>query len=153
MNLLMRTLCQDACTTGILTVGGMSLTTMELPWRENESMVSCVPAGEYQLIPYASPTHGQTWRLHNPNLGVWGLSDAPPTPARTEVEIHTGNFASDSEACILVGMRAGQLLNPKSDVLESAVLDSDIAMTHLRDLLDSTTEDDLLTIERSGSYP
>lgn len=149
----MRTICADEATTGVLFVGGMTLATMELPWRENEALVSCVPAGQYQLIPYVSPKHGATWRLHNPDLGVWGLSDTPPTAARTEVEIHSGNFASDSQACILPGMRAGQLVNPRNGLLESAVLDSDIAMTHLRDLLDSTTEDDLLTIERSGSYP
>lgn len=148
----MRTKCAAGATTGILTVGTFLLHTIERAWVNNQPDVSCVPAGEYQLIPYLSPRHGQTWRLHNPALMVWGLSSMAPEGMRTEVEIHPGNLASESEGCLLVGMAPGEMLDPKTHQVEPAVLDSDIAFEHLRDLLDGTTEEDSLIIERSGLY-
>lgn len=64
--------------------------TLELPWRGNETDVSCIPAGTYRCEPFLSPTKGKVFKL----IGVHG---------RTNVELHSGNVMSDSLGCILVG--------------------------------------------------
>lgn len=151
MNLTLTSECQADCTVGTLTCGDLTLHTIEPAWRDNKPDVSCVPAGTYQLLPYLSPRHGRTWRLHAPALNVWGLDSAPPTPMRTEVEIHTGNVASESEACLLVGMAASTMMD-KSGAIVPAVLDSVIALGKLRELTDGASEEETLTILRTGLY-
>lgn len=153
MNFLLTSECREDCTIGTWSCVGLMLQTIELPWRDNAKDVSCVPAGTYRLIPYLSAKHGRTWRLHNPELGVWGISDDPPSPdMRTEVEVHTGNLAEESEACILVGMAAGTMLN-KAGHIVPAVLDSVVALGKLRELTDGASEEETLTIVRTGLYP
>lgn len=120
----------------LLCESSLQLATLEPPWLDNRADVSCVPAGEYELIPYLSPTHGQTWRLHNAALGIYGTGFVPEG-ARSEVEIHAGNVPSNTEGCILVGLAAGTMLDPKSNAVEPAVYDSDKAVAALRDLLGS----------------
>ena len=34
---------------------------IEKPWRDNKSMVSCIPNGYYALIPFKSKKFGDTW--------------------------------------------------------------------------------------------
>lgn len=151
MMLTLTSVCGLTATTGTLTCPGLALVTIELPWRDNHPDTSCVPAGEYELIPYVSPKHGPTWRLHAPELGVWGRSMAPEG-ARTEIELHTGNWADESLGCILVGLSAGALLNPTTGRTEPAVLHSVDAFERLRTLLDGTSETDSLLVIRSGAY-
>jgi hypothetical protein len=151
MNLTLRSTCGSDATTGILTVGTLTLHTIEPPWRGNRTDVSCVPAGEYRLLPYVSPKHGATWRLHNPLLGIYGTTFVPEG-GRSEVEIHSGNLASQSEGCILVGLSANEMLDPSTNEVEPAVLDSIVALNRLRDLMDGSSEEDVLTIYRDGLY-
>src|SRR6185437_11450024 len=96
MNLTLRSTSSrgDIAQVGTLAAGNLTLSTIELPWRDNLAGRSCVPAGDYELLPYLSPKHGQTWRLHNPALGVWGRTLAPEG-VRTEIEIHCANFARE----------------------------------------------------------
>lgn len=68
--------------------------TCELPWGDNEPDKSCIPAGQYQVMPFQSPTKGQVWEL----VGV---------PGRAAILIHAGNDENDSEGCILVGNQFG----------------------------------------------
>lgn len=69
--------------------------TYELPWRDNEPKVSCIPAGTYPMIRYRSPKRG---------YDVWLLQHVP---GREYEEIHIGNSAPDTEGCILVGTHYG----------------------------------------------
>lgn len=151
MMLTLTSVCGLTATTGTLTCPGLALVTIELPWRDNEPNASCVPAGEYELIPYVSPKHGPTWRLHAPELGVWGRSMAPEG-MRTEIELHPGTWASDSEGCVLTGTTAGELFNPKTQRMDPAIFQSRIAFERLRTLLDGTSETDSLLVIRSGAY-
>lgn len=85
---------------------GFHIFTMEPPDREKKP--HCVLAGLYDLIPYDSPTHGPTWCLHNPDLGVYaGMGEyARPKSlpnAQNFIEMHVGNKPDDSEGCILLG--------------------------------------------------
>lgn len=66
--------------------------TLELPWRNNERRISCIPAGTYEITHRTSQRFGH--HLH--------LQDVP---GRTFILIHQGNFVSQIEGCILVGER------------------------------------------------
>lgn len=64
--------------------------TIELPWCDNHTMVSCIPEGIYQVEAFQSPKHGDIWKLMN-------------VPGRTTIEIHPANDIDDLLGCIGVG--------------------------------------------------
>lgn len=64
--------------------------SLELPWKDNERMVSCIPEGVYKARKHNSPKHG---------LSLW-LQDVPN---RSEILIHKGNYYTDILGCILIG--------------------------------------------------
>lgn len=81
---------QDDCTIGILNIGKFRCFTLELPWRNNQNNVSCIPSGTYIAQKHTSPTKGKCIELLN-------------VPLRSNILIHIGNFTSDIRGCILVG--------------------------------------------------
>jgi hypothetical protein len=70
------------------------LATLELPWRSNAPRVSCIPAGTYP-VQYA---WSDRWNMLVPLV--------LDVPHRDMIEFHVGNFARDTEGCILVGTAA-----------------------------------------------
>lgn len=79
-------------TSGQLFAGDLSLFTLELPWRNNEPSVSCIPAGRYRcVIAYSNRYKRVMPRLLN-------------VPDRDGILIHSGNCEGDTHGCILVGM-------------------------------------------------
>ncbi len=54
--------------------------SIELPWLENRTGVSCIPEGVYPLIVYPSPTHGEV-------LMLTGVKN------RNYILFHPANFA------------------------------------------------------------
>src|SRR2546429_3658824 len=83
-------------------------------------MVPCVPAGTYELVLHDSAAHPHTFALVNHELGIYHspLDISSDVCGRSECLIHSGNFASQSEGCILVG-RARGVLNGVPDVMAS----------------------------------
>lgn len=67
--------------------------TLENPWKNNEVNISCVPLGEYECEPYTSKIHGQTYKLKN-------------VKGRSGILFHVGNYAHNTEGCILLGLGA-----------------------------------------------
>lgn len=76
---------------GKVTLGKMYLTwtkvqpdiyTLELPWKNNEPHISCIPTGIYTLKPFHSDKHGNTWKFQN-------------IMNRNNCELHPANFACD----------------------------------------------------------
>ena len=53
--------------------------TLERPWVDNERMVSCVPAGMYEMRYEYSPKF---------NRNLWELKDVPN---RSEIKFHAAN--------------------------------------------------------------
>lgn len=110
----------DYGTLGVWYMPGLTVCTIELPWRENRGNVSCIPIGVYECEPYHSPSRGNVYRLLN-------------VPKRTDILIHVGNFAgdtskgyrTDSEGCILPGLYHDSISN------QTAVISSDKAMRRL----------------------
>lgn len=68
-----------------------SFATLELPWKNNQPGVSCVPAGEYDLVLERSPKF---------RTSLWELKGVPD---RAEAKFHAANFISELEGCIAVG--------------------------------------------------
>ena len=93
----------DHGTEGILTIPalGFSCFTLELPWRDNRSNVSCIPPGTYPV----------SWRVTR-RRATYHIKNVP---GRTYILIHSGNYAGDVtkglkshvEGCIELGTRMG----------------------------------------------
>lgn len=64
--------------------------TLELPWKDNERKVSCIPEGEYKVVPRWSAKFKEHFHI----LDV---------PNRTWILFHAGNYRTQIEGCILVG--------------------------------------------------
>lgn len=64
--------------------------TLELPWRNNERRVSCIPAGHYKIVHRTSPRF-------NDHLHILGVDE------RSLILIHQANFVRQLEGCIAVG--------------------------------------------------
>jgi hypothetical protein len=64
--------------------------TLELPWKDNASNISCIPAGKYNCVKRFSKKYG--WHFHV--LGVKG---------RSFILIHQANFVRQLRGCIAVG--------------------------------------------------
>jgi hypothetical protein len=78
---------------GILLFDGRPhFTTLELPWKNNEHNVSCIPAGNYDIQRIRSPKFGETFEVVS-------------VPGRSGILFHCGNSATDSTGCILLGMQ------------------------------------------------
>lgn len=78
-------------TNGTLTLpDGQEFDTLERPWLNNQTSISCIPAGHYK---FTRDTHGrfQWFRV----LDV---------PNRTNIEFHPGTKPEHSKGCILVPM-------------------------------------------------
>lgn len=83
----------------------LTLCTAELPWKNNQRNVSCIPIGTYTAKLTTSARFGVD------------LYEIKPVYGRSGIRIHFGNFAgdttkgkrSDVEGCILVGMRHGNI--------------------------------------------
>jgi hypothetical protein len=86
----------DVCTLGAMFDGDDRLCeTLELPWRDNQRGISCIPEGTYECKVADSPSRGYP---------VYWLQDVP---GRKDVQIHKGNFPKDIRGCILVGEERG----------------------------------------------
>lgn len=129
----------DVATTGvaILTDAGVKKArycSIEQPWNDNARGHSCVPVGTYELIPYMSSKHGATWQLHAPHCNVYGCGPVP-AGGRSLVEIHSANWAAQLEGCIALGTDAHPMLDPVTDIVEPAVVNSRCAVSELTGLL------------------
>lgn len=84
----------DDCTVGRLTTNfsPFECWTLELPDRNNEQCVSCVPEGLYKAFKRFSPSK---------QCEVIQLRDVPN---RSYIQIHVGNYTSQILGCILPGM-------------------------------------------------
>ena len=82
------------CTMGYLIANSEVLCyTLELPWADNLNNISCIPLGTYSGILRYDKTDG--WRIQLEKV-----------PNRTGVQIHIGNYTSQIQGCVLVGLNA-----------------------------------------------
>ena len=77
-------------TIGHLQVNDTRFYTLELPYKDNQKQISCIPIGTYKVVKRNSPRFGDHFHI----LDV---------PNRSYILIHHGNFYTDIKGCILVG--------------------------------------------------
>jgi len=131
MNLiLMHKSTSDSGTFGQLYFGSEFVCfTGELPWRENQSNISCIPERIYTVKPHVSPRFGKCLSVGQ-------------TGSRTHVLIHAGNWCgdkskglkSDVKGCILTGSNIGNISSQK------AVTGSKVALNKLLSLVTEPTK-------------
>ena len=91
----------EDCTIGRLWCGDFQCFTLELPFLDNASNVSCIyPAEAYKGTKHESPSNGSVIAINN-------VLD------RTHVQVHSGNYTSQIRGCILVGDSIKFLNNDK----------------------------------------
>ena len=96
-------------TEGMLRLGdGTELYTLERPWIAGMpggvSFESCVPDGEYSLLPHKRPNGDDVFALWNPDLGVYyEKSERGENEGRYLILIHVGNFVDNVVGCIAPG--------------------------------------------------
>jgi hypothetical protein len=64
--------------------------TLELPWKDNERRISCIPEGTYKAVKHRSPKFGNSVWIQN-------------VPNRSEILIHPANYVRQLLGCIAVG--------------------------------------------------
>ena len=114
---LLRTSSGQQGTFGVLVADDFECCSLELPWRNNQVNISCIPPGRYEAQFIVSSTYGPSYWLR----GV---------PSRTEILIHSGNLAGDeqygwkthSAGCVLVGERKGVLGDQNAVLLSRKAL-------------------------------
>lgn len=119
---IVRSRSSNQGTPGRILIDGRSFCfSLELPWKDNASNVSCIPTGSYIIEPFKSARFGE----------VYLVLDTLP---RTYILFHAGNWAGStahgfrthSHGCVLLGNRRGLLENQK------AVLASRLALSRFK---------------------
>lgn len=109
-------------TTGVLLLNGTPVcATLERPWQENKNAVSCIPPGTYAASKFKSPSKGSVLLLKN-------------VPNRAMIEMHAGNFVTDTEGCILVGF----------EIAGNTILKSRPALAHVLSLAGDECEIEII---------
>ena len=92
--------------------------TLELPYEDNMTNISCVPKGSYDVTPRYSDKYKNHFILED-------------VPNRRYILIHHGNYNTDTRGCILVGSRFAQING-------DSLLDIAVSRGTLSKLLEST---------------
>jgi len=95
MKLIINRLSQDyAQTIGELLLIGIGeirrFCSVELPWKENQRSISCIPAGRYKAEKEIHGRFGKCIRVHS-------------VPGRSGILIHSANHFHQLEGCIAPG--------------------------------------------------
>ena len=93
----------------------LDLVTLELPWKDNERQISCIPKGSYEVKLRWSPKYGTHYHVLN-------------VPNRDLILIHSGNFTKDTKGCILVGKKF-------ADINKDGLLDVAMSRDALNEML------------------
>jgi hypothetical protein len=99
-------------TFGLLSIDRVpTCVTCELPWKNNESDVSCIPAGTYHCVRHVSPKFplGNTWEITN-------------VPGRSGILVHNSNDIADLEGCVAVGSAFGVVYDLPAVINSDATL-------------------------------
>jgi hypothetical protein len=97
--------------------------TLELPWKDNQRRISCIPEGTYKAIKHRSPKFGESVWIQN-------------VPNRSEILIHPANYVRQLLGCIAVG---DSLRDIDGDGLDD-VTNSRNTMNKILDLLPNSFE-------------
>tara|TARA_R110001583_G_scaffold45737_1_gene143755 strand:+ start:1439 stop:1858 length:420 start_codon:yes stop_codon:yes gene_type:complete len=115
--LLIRDTFSEKSTIGELFLNGERICdTLENPWLDNQRNISCIPEGEYKVrlrLPRESATREYIHLL---------IKDVPN---RDFILVHRGNYPSQTQGCVLVGLSSEQ------DVVHNSTLAMDLLIKEL----------------------
>ena len=118
--LLIRDTFSKVSTLGELFLNGERMCdTLENPWQDNQRNISCIPEGEYPVrlrLPRESGTRDYLHLL------------VQDVPNRDFILVHRGNFPSQTQGCLLVGIGTEQ------DVVHNSVLAMDLLIKEILNL-------------------
>jgi len=89
----------DATFGNLITPKGMHYATVERSWQDNKPSISCIPIGEYKCAP------------RRYNRGGYDAIELLNVIERTHILMHIGNFANNSNGCILINTMFGSINN------------------------------------------
>lgn len=89
-------------TLGVINVdnGGFTSKSLELPWKENQNNISCIPAGVY-ICKWTKSTRMSAEKGHD--VFTYQIMDVPN---RGGVRIHSANYFHQLRGCIALGNAA-----------------------------------------------
>jgi len=93
--------------------------TLENPWIDNQRGISCIPEGKYKVRLRLARESASRDYLH---LLVKDV------PNRDWILVHRGNFPSETQGCLLVG------LGTEQDVVHNSVLAMDLLIKEILNL-------------------
>ena len=115
--LLIRDTFSKESTIGELFLNGERICdTLENPWQDNQRNISCIPEGVYPVrlrLPRESATRDYLHLL------------VQEVPNRDFILVHRGNFVSQTQGCLLVG------LGTEQDVVHNSVLAMDLLIKEI----------------------
>ena len=115
--LLIRNTFSKKSTIGELFLNGERICdTLENPWVDNQRNISCIPEGVYPVrlrLPRESATRDYLHLL------------VQEVPNRDFILVHRGNFPSQTQGCLLVG------LGTEQDVVHNSVLAMDLLIKEI----------------------
>ena len=118
--LLIRDTFSDKSTLGELFLNGERMCdTLENPWLDNQRNISCIPEGVYPVrlrLPRESATRDYLHLL------------VQDVPNRDFILVHRGNFPSQTQGCLLVG------LGTQQNVVNNSRLAMDLLMKEIINL-------------------
>ena len=118
--LLIRDTFSEKSTIGELFLNGERMCdTLENPWLDNQRNISCIPAGVYDVRLRLARESASRDYLH---LLVQDV------PNRDFILVHRGNYPSQTQGCILVG------LGTEQDVVHNSVLAMDLLIKEIVNL-------------------
>ena len=118
-------------TQGRLYGDGFACYTIERPWVKSETpggkpFESCIPDGEYDLVPFLRPSGVRTFAMVNPDLGVF-FEKPDGRPGRYLCLIHSANFVNQVNGCVAPGaarrMQKGRMMVTSSRLTMSKILE------------------------------
>jgi hypothetical protein len=71
----------------------VNLGSLELPWKDNQQYISCIPKGTYKV---------KTTFSNRYQKDMWEIMDVP---GRGGIRIHSANYASQLLGCIALGLQ------------------------------------------------
>ena len=118
--LLIRDTFSKKSTIGELFLNGERICdTLENSWQDNQRNISCIPEGVYPVrlrLPRESATRDYLHLL------------VQEVPNRDFILVHRGNFPSQTQGCLLVG------LGTEQDVVHNSVLAMDLLIKEILNL-------------------
>lgn len=108
-------------TLGTLYAKGQVFKTLEPPWKENRSNISCIPPNLYNSVYLHQSASGKYKKVYH----------VRDVPKRSGILIHNGNLVKHTLGCVLIGYRLGTLAR------QPAVLNSRSALQDFVTLMDN----------------